>query len=127
VVLGIGGRGDGKALSIFITLRDRPSLPFPPSFPPSLLTKHEHLPTILNDVIAQRIQVAILHARKQVGVVACLSQLHHQIKHGGAAGRFGAGNDREITFQDFLVGVTLVRGREGGGAEREERGRRRVK
>jgi hypothetical protein len=67
-------------------------------------------------VIAQRVQRAVFHPSEEVGVVAGLSELHHQIEHGGAASGFGAGNDGEVTFEDLLVGVALVR-REGGRKE----------
>ena len=64
----------------------------------------------INQVFPQRWQRSILDVRKEVGVVAALPELHHEIQQGPA--RFlscSALNGRDLPQQALLVDVALDR------------------
>jgi hypothetical protein len=64
-------------------------------------------------VVTKGVQGTVLHPCKKIGVVAGFAELHDQVEHGRPPRVLGARDDGEVTLQDFLVRVALVRREKG--------------
>eukprot|EP00968_Pinguiococcus_pyrenoidosus_P021742 scaffold2908_cov257-Pinguiococcus_pyrenoidosus.AAC.3 len=71
------------------------------------LVQQDHLPAVLPQVVAQRVQAAVFDALKEVGVVAALSQLHNDVQDRAAARPRLALDGGDVSLEELPVEALL--------------------